>query len=184
MTDEREDPPAEAYERVTDAERFAVLHEWAAELLDRLVEDYDVVRTDDVGTDDGGSSASIVTLTPSRPDAATVRIRFTAFPGVGLSCGRWSEESYPHCGCDACDEQPDELLDELITRIEAVVMGGFSEELTSDGERWLRTSVRTLRERGTSAELIEPEEYARYGAPGRYDWRPWPRRANGQAGSA
>ena len=56
-------------------------------------------------------------------------------------------------------------------------MGGFSEELTSGGERWLRTSVRTLRERGTSAELIEPEEYGTYGTPGRYDWQPWPRRS-------
>jgi Family of unknown function (DUF6226) len=177
MTDEPGDPPPEAYGRVTNAERFAVLHEWVAELLDRLVEDYDVVRTDDVRTDADGEPTSTATLTPSRPDAAALRVTFTGFPGVAVACGRWSGESYPHCGCDACDEQPDELLDELITRIEAVVMGGFSEELTFGGERWLRTSVRTLRERGTSAELIEPEKYGTYGTPGRYDWQPWPRRS-------
>jgi len=162
---------------VTDPERFAVLHEWAADLLDRLVEDYDVVRTDDVGVDADGEPKSTVTLTPSRPDAAALRVTFTGFPAVLLKCGRWSEESYPHCGCDACDEQPDDLLDELITKIEAVVMGGFSEELTSGEERWLRTSIRTLRERGTSAEQIEPPQYELYGAPRRYDWQPWPRRS-------
>ena len=177
MTDDVGDPPPEAYGRVTDAERFAVLHEWVEELIDRLVEDYDVVRTHSVGVDAGGAPTSIVTLTPSRPDAAALRVTFTAFPGIALACGRWSEESYPHCGCDACDEQPDDLLEELITMIEAVVTGGFSEELTAGGERWLRTSVRTLRERGTSAELIDPESYERYGAPGRHDWQPWPRRA-------
>ena len=62
MSDDFHDPPSEAYGRVTDAARFAVLHEWL-----------------------------------------------------------------------------DELLDEMITTIEAVVTGGFSEELTSGGQRWLRT---------------------------------------------
>jgi hypothetical protein len=176
MGDEPHDPPPEAYGRVTDAERFAVLHEWVAELLDRLVGDYDVARTDDVGLDAGGEPTSTVTLTPSRSDAAVLRVAFTGFPGVAVQLGRWTEESYPHCGCDACDEQPDELLDELITTIEAVVMGGFSEELTSGEERWLRTSVRTLRSRGTRAELIEPPQYEVYGAPGRHIWQPWPRR--------
>ena len=177
MSDEFHDPPLEAYGRVTDAERFAVLHEWIAALLERLVEDYDVVRTDDVGRDAHGDLAPTVTLTPARPDAATLRVTLTGVPGVAIRFGRWHDETYPHCGCDACDEQPDDLLDEMITTIEAVVMGGFSEELTSGSQRWLRTTVRTLRRRGTSAELIEPAGYEAYGAPGRHDWQPWPRRS-------
>ena len=95
MSDELHDPPPEAYGRVTDPERFAVLHEWVADLLDRLVEDYDVVRTDDVGVDADGEPTSTVTLTPSRLDAAALRVTFTGFPAVLLKCGRWSEESYP-----------------------------------------------------------------------------------------
>ncbi|WP_229075373.1 DUF6226 family protein [Actinoplanes sp. DH11] len=39
------DPPEEAYGRVTDPERFRVLHDTAHRVLDELVERYEVTET-------------------------------------------------------------------------------------------------------------------------------------------
>jgi hypothetical protein len=46
-----EGPPREAYSRVTNPERFAPLHDVAAELLDRLELEFDAERTEGYGLD-------------------------------------------------------------------------------------------------------------------------------------
>ena len=70
-----------------------------------------------------------VRLIPRTPAAAPLAIAFTDFPSVILRLGRWYEESLPGCGCDACDEQPDDLVAEMRTQVDALVEGGLWERV-------------------------------------------------------
>lgn len=108
------DPADDAYERVTNPERFRVLHDAAHRILDEFAERYAV-------TDIRGSDGSVPfrELVPEPARAGRVRITFTAFPGVRVKLGRKPEFALPACGCDACDDDPDTLIGELRERIGA-----------------------------------------------------------------
>lgn len=94
---------------------------------------------------------------------APLTIRWTNFPGVNVTYGRWHEEGYPQCGCDACDENPDDLIEDLEARIEAAVSGRFSESVSFGADGWWlgfsfefedgRMSGRTLLPNGHPATL-------------------------------
>ena len=107
------------------------MHEAADALVARLESQYQVQRTD------GGPPAyegviRQVELVP--PVGAPLIIRWDDFPAVSVRYGSRHEESYPQCGCDACEEheQPDELIEDLEHKIEAVVAGRFSESVVTD----------------------------------------------------
>jgi len=138
-------PPDEAYGRVTDAARFAPLHDIARDVLDDLARRYRVSReefTDDDGN--GDLPAPGILLTPTDPAAAPLAVVFTAFPGLigrmGAGCGF----ILPMCGCDACDETVDDCAERLHARLDALVAGTFGARLVSSGgwwhEAWYRTS--------------------------------------------
>lgn len=182
--DETREPPDEAYGRVTAPERFSVLHEAADELLSDLVERYDVgtsaADVSDFRWRGGAELARAIRLRPSRADAASLVCGFTAFPGLVVRFGKWHVQTLPHCGCDACDEDPGDLIQELHRDVTALVKGRFREELSrgfrprvsaefvsADGS-WTHGSARPL-ERSTARDL---------GAPGAHDWSPWPARAS------
>lgn len=117
-------PPDDAYSRVTNPERFAVLHDVVRTIIDELAATYDV-------------DVEGLVVVPRLAGAATLTFTLTDFPGVRLVAGRHFDGHYPQCGCDACDEQPDDVAAELRWHVEAITGGGFAEE--SDGAGWRRS---------------------------------------------
>lgn len=130
---ERDDdgmPPDEAYGRVTNPERYAVLHDAARAEIDRLCATYDVERIDgldlDPSTRQGWEGSPSTRLVPAG-GGAPLTISLTAFPGVRLRAGHAYRDGFPNCGCDACDEQPDDLIERLTEQIDDIVAGRFAE---------------------------------------------------------
>ncbi len=183
-----ESPPPEAYSRVTSPERFGVLVDSAAALVAQLVNRFDVRRE----LPDGGEVdvVRLDRLVPSDPTAAPLTVEVTRFPGVRLRAGHWWRSAYPSCGCDACDDDPDELIDDMRDDVAAVV-GGFTEELElapiSGMLGRLRLSARgaraVLRHRfgaRTQVSGVIPtgqlDELLMRAPARRVSWAPWPRR--------
>ena len=104
-----EPPHPESYGRVTNPERYAVLHEETRSLIESLVSKCDVIsHPGDVGLDFPewkGSTGEVVRLAPTR--GVPLAFLFTDFPGVLIRLGEWGVEPFPVCGCDACDEKPE-----------------------------------------------------------------------------
>lgn len=127
---DRRDPPDEAYGRVTNPERYRVLHEVADDLI------VDLARTFDVQVEEDADDAElarrfpphrIVRLAPATPAAAPIVFSLTTFPGVHVRFGRWWIQSYPSCGCDACDDPPAQVASDLRRDVAAVTGGGLVE---------------------------------------------------------
>lgn len=127
---DRRDPPDEAYGRVTNPERYRVLHDVADELIADLARTFDVQVEEDA--DDAElarrfPSHRIVRLVPASPAAAPIVFSLTTFPGVHVRFGRWWIQSYPSCGCDACDDAPAQVASDLRRDVSAVTAGGLVE---------------------------------------------------------
>lgn len=65
-----------------------------------------------------GRQVRMVEIDPERPGVGRLRITFTDFPGLMVKLGREPEKALPSCGCDACDEDPRELVEELHDEVE------------------------------------------------------------------
>ena len=128
-----EGPPEEAYSRVTNPERFQPLHAAATKLLDRLERAFAVERLEGRDVEDELGRESLarppIRLVPNDPQAAPIVVAFTEFPGLHLRFGSWRKEPFPNCGCDACDETAEGLIEEMTKMVEAVVSGGFRESI-------------------------------------------------------
>ncbi|MDP9392893.1 MAG: DUF6226 family protein [Actinomycetota bacterium] len=188
-----DEPPEEAYSRLTSPERFGVLVDAAAALVAQLLDRFDVRREAADARDAGCAGVDVVRadrLVPADPRAAPLVVEVSAFPGVALRAGYWFKSGYPRCGFDACDDDPDELVAQLRDDVAAVV-GGFTEELERTPVR--RVSGRLpfpaeeaiavqrqwlggrLAESGVLAE-DELDQLLRRGPEGVHRWQPWPRR--------
>nr|AEE65501.1 conserved hypothetical protein [uncultured bacterium BAC AB649/1850] len=170
------------YSRVTDPGRYAVLHDEADRLLDELTERYTVERRE--SRERLGPTAEavrMVRLIPRTPAAAPLAIAFTAFPGVVLRLGRWYEETFPGCGCDACDEAPADLVTELHTQAGALVEGGLWERIRRGVTgSWAETRLigpDFNAGRSMPVEAREARAARRDGFAAPVQWAPWPRRA-------
>ena len=91
---EHQDPPEEAYGRVTDAERFRPLHSATLQLMGRLEADFDVERVEGYGLDEElesrvGLARASVRLSPADPESAPITVVFSDFPGLRVRFGRW-----------------------------------------------------------------------------------------------
>lgn len=169
-----EPPDEDAYGRVTNPDRYQPVVAAAREMIDGLSADFDVAISRGTAKEDFATwldpAAETMRLEPAA--GAPLRVLITDFPGVVLSFGRWGHEAFPSCGCDACDEDPDELIAELTWLIEAVTSGAYVEELNR------RTLTRSYSgpwgRRGRRAS-ISRNELADYGPPGRHEWEAWPR---------
>ena len=160
-------PPLEAYSRVSDPQRYAALGGVADELVADLVRRYDV-EVDDEPVE-GLRDRSAVRLRPSSGDAALVVVR-TDF-GVRLRAGRWAEESFPSCGCDACDEEVDDVADELREYVADVVGGRFHEALTSG---FRRGELSWRRPNSAGSRWLDRDRVRELGPPGSHSWAAWP----------
>jgi len=134
-------PPPEAYSRVSNPGRYRILHRWGRELLDRLSAEFAVDRADVTGQEPSplrsDAAAPAVRLTPRDARAGPLTVVFTGFPGLAVRCGRWHKFPLPSCGCDACDEEPGQLREQLEDHVGALVSGNFSERLSQRRGVWL-----------------------------------------------
>jgi hypothetical protein len=175
-------PKPEEYSRVTDAARFAVLHDAADNLLDELAEQYVVERRETkellAGVD--GPLVRTVWLVPRVPAAAPLGMAFTDFPGVVLRLGRWYQQSLPACGCDACNEDPAELVADLRAQAGALVEGGLWERvhrrLTSSWSETRLVGPDFTTSQQAPLEAREARAARREGFAAAVQWAPWPRR--------
>jgi len=104
-----ENPTPEAYGGVTNPERFAFLHGFAAELLESLGRELDVERIERYDLDselerDPTMPRPTVSLVPRDRNAAGVAVAFSGLSGLRVRFGRWCTMAFPDCGCDACNE--------------------------------------------------------------------------------
>jgi hypothetical protein len=162
----------ERYGRVTNPERYRVLHEAATRAVSALESRYLVDRQAGLGLDPEliarAGAIAVERLVPQDRDAAPVTIAFTDFPGVIVRFGRWHVEAFPACGCDACDESPEDLTELLLAELDAIALGDYSETETSynfttslgDSSGWGRA--------GTD----RPDDHTMPRPPAA-GWRPW-----------
>lgn len=116
-------PEDDAYGRVTDPERYLPLHGVADAIIEQLVNEYDVSVERGGSELDADLASEADRLVRLSADAATLTIAWTSFPGVIIRVGAGQREGFPRCGCDACDEPVDELIDELRHRLREAAVG-------------------------------------------------------------
>ena len=178
-----EGPPDDAYERVTEPERFTPLHDWTLEAVGRLQAEYDVALEEGKGVDAELERSSLarptLKLTPRQESCAPITIAFTDFPGLAVRVGRWVTDYFPSCGCDACDEMPEGEFEALKELLCDVVAGQFREsmclqpggdgwssmELWLDGER--RRSGGSRVPRAKAARILDDKTEIVL------EWQPW-----------
>ncbi len=172
----------QGYSQVTNPGRFAVLHAAADRLLDELTARYTVERretAEPLGAT--GERVRTVRLIPHTPAAAPLAIAFTGFPGVVLRLGRWYAETLPGCGCDACDERPDDLVAELRMQVAALVEGGLWERVRRGvSGSWSETRLVGPDLAEGTETLLDPREARaarRDGFAAPVQWAPWPKRS-------
>jgi hypothetical protein len=188
MTGQRwgaEGPPLEAYSRVTNPERFASLHDVAAELLDRLEREFDTERSEGYGFDpelEEGSTLArpSVTLVPRDVGAAPIVVAFTTFPGLRVRFGRWWMAAFPTCGCDACDETAESERERFKSLIDNLIAGRFREDIriSPEGGAWNESEFWSSGGRCAQKLQLDPVQARQLIAGDRslYEWRPWRRR--------
>jgi hypothetical protein len=135
-------PPADAYSRVSNLQRFAPLHavasaliEWLQTTFDVTIEQSPVIATDLLNEPDDVVSA--IRVVPDDPSSATLTFVLTRFPGVVIHAGSLHDFRFPGCGCDACDDNAENVADELEWTVRTVVSGGYSERIDPWPGRWL-----------------------------------------------
>ena len=181
-----EGPPDEAYERVTEPERFRPLHRWALDAVRVLETDYEVKRDEGTGMDAeverSRLSRPTIKLTPLQDDAAPITIAFTDIPGLEVRFGRWEIDVFPTCACDACDEMPDDQFERFTQAVSDVVDGRFRESLslTGDGDGWRTAEMWSGFHRKSTGRTRVGRDKALHMLNGAerivLDWKPWPRK--------
>ena len=185
----REGPPDDAYSRVTEPERFAPLQGWALEAVARLQTEYDV-PLDEGGVRDADLERSLLSrllmkLTPIQESSAPITIAFTGFPCLGIRAGHWLTDWFPSCGCDACDEMPEEEFERFTEFLNDVVAGRFRESLYLDPAGDGRSGMelwgggRRRRSRGSRVSRDKAVQILDGETEIVLEWTPWQPRADG-----
>lgn len=117
-------PPQDAYSRCVHPERFAPIRQVGEALVDHLrsAHDVDVAESIDAGV-------RTLRLRPNGGQGApmTLTVSLDGVSAVTLHAGHRFEARWPDCGCDACDEDVADLLDDLESTVLAVAAGRLSE---------------------------------------------------------
>ena len=79
----------------------------------------------------------VVRVSPQDPTCATLTFGFSSYPGAFLHAGVLHDFAFPTCGCDACDEGIDDLLDHLEATVFAVIGGNYRESIVGWPRRWV-----------------------------------------------
>ncbi|POX66817.1 hypothetical protein C3481_00620 [Microbacterium sp. Ru50] len=189
-------PPEETYSVDTHPERFAPLHAVGDALVAHLRTAYDVVVDEGVAVAGDLNRPSFsdvlraVRLRPTDPRCAAVTVVFDAYPGISVHSGLLHDARYPHCGCDACDEEWEAVATDLEQHVFAVVTGNFREAIVPGAELPVRHAF-TFPEGGRSGESradgFPPERVSKAREVLRDlpdGWAPWPRAQASPGGSA
>lgn len=168
----RSDPPDEdAYGRVTNPERFLDVADAATALVGELVDTFDVETAAGISALDDPNwpdeSAETIRLEPVV--GTPLAILITDFPGVLVRFGAWGRKAFPECGCDACDEQPPEVIESMHQLVEAAVAGRYEEALT---KRALSYSFTGAWGRLSSQGRLKRNQWKHHGEPGAHSWPP------------
>lgn len=188
-------PPSRAYSTVGHRHRFIPLHEVADALIDWLLGAFDVVveREPEVASDLLFPSEDVVRavrVVPSILFAAPVTFVFTGFPGIFLHAGALYDAHYPVCGCDACDDDVPELLENLESVVRAVISGCFFERISPTDDQsvdYRLAEPGRWEEAGCIQAEDVPEgrmETAEAMLPSDGHWLPWPEAMRDAAGAA
>jgi len=181
-------PLPKEYTRVTNPERFLPLHDLAVDIMSGLREAYEVIESP---TYESHSrlrprveyARPPITLTPVSSKEAPISIAFTTFPGVFVRCGKFVEEPFPICGCDACAPTFEREAERLQEIIRSVVAGHFIEEMDIPlvGRAHLIWSIEASDSAyGSSRRMMFlSRDDARRLSPEseRIEWQPWTKRA-------
>lgn len=151
------DPRDDEYSRVTDPERYRVTHlrgrVWAEVLAERLAVQVEAVESLESLADPEHPSRVVVgarRLVPSSSGARPLLlVEVEVADGeeqplrgldVGVDRPGLVSSSHPHCGCDACDDGSEALLDGIDRSVLDVVAGPSVMRRGADGEpRWRRS---------------------------------------------
>jgi hypothetical protein len=123
-----EGPPEEAYSRVTDAGRFAPLHDAATEMFDRLEAEYEVERVEGSGLDDELEERLTTMVDSVTTGGFREAVRCPALPFVGDG---WLKSEF---GAPAWQRSRQSILD----RSRASRMAGGRRRLELDWKQWPR----------------------------------------------
>ena len=169
-------PDEAAYGRITNPERFKSVVDAAEALVARVVADYDVTTvlgTAEIEFPESRESATSTTrLIPA--EGVSLVFMITDLPGVALRFGAHGyHRSFPGCGCDACDEDSTQVIEELHWAVNAALTGSYREILK---RRSLET--RYFGDFGSCGQRrgLERGEWRAYGELGEKSFRAWPRR--------
>lgn len=126
-------PPEEAYSVATHPERFAPIGTVAEALIAHLTSTYDVEvdqgpRVADDIVHPGIEVVRAVRLRPRDTQAAPIAFTFDSI-GITLYAGALYYELFPSCGCDACDDDWEHLVDVLEEQVFAIVNGRLAEKI-------------------------------------------------------
>lgn len=161
---------------MSDDTRYLGLHAAADRQVSRLVSRYRVEAepADVTGCWRGGVERA-TRLAPA--DGAPLTVVWTGF-GLVVRAGHAFEQGFPGCGCDACDEDPATLAEELDETVTAVAAGGLTEVRR---HRRLRTDpwrITLTHADGSwsSSGTLEPDSPGHLIPVGTFDWPPWPLR--------
>jgi hypothetical protein len=131
-----------------------------------------VERLEGAGIDkslsDGVDADRTVRLVPANEAAGALTVAFSRFPGLVVRFGEWHVEAYPACGCDACDEDPLELVHKLDEHAHDLVTGQFNESIGKGRKTWLSFRFST----SSGASLLHEEEPPLPRGADRH-WQPW-----------
>ena len=148
----------------------------------RLQSEYEVTLEEGIGLDAELErvplSRPTMRLTPLYESSAPVTIAFTDFPGLEVRVGHWVTERFPTCGCDECDEMPEEEFKSLTELLGNVVAGRFRESmrLHPDGPGWSNREFWNEDGPSRGGSLVSREKAARI-LDGKAEivvvWTPW-----------
>ena len=166
-------PPPEAYGRVTNPGRFAVLHAAADALAADLAAQFVVTTAADVEVpsdlaDRFPDVRRTLRLDPGTQGAPMTFV-FTGFPGLAVRYGRWCTSVLPMCGCDACDDDPSDLVAQLTDRVWSVAARGSTRAVPSGaaGSRTRSDSRPRARRGGPPSMTTQSVDASRRPGPGR-----------------
>lgn len=112
------DPPKWAYSATSNLDRFAPLHLLADALVSYLAAEYQIVVSEDpdnaqvLDTEPPAFNRS-VRLSPEGVSGESMSIIYTSFPGVAVYVGSSYDGIFPVCGCDACDDDINDVVTDL-----------------------------------------------------------------------
>lgn len=188
-------PAKDSYSLTSNTERYAPLHlvatamiEWLQNTFDVVVEPTDSAVSDLLHRPDEIIQA--VRVTPRDAAAAPLTFVFTPFPGLHLHAGSLHDFSFPTCGCDACDDNIESLIEELEWTVRTVVSGGYSESLDAWPASWIEYN---LNEPGAGAQSGRIKanalpgdrvKLARTVLPADGQWLPWPEISRGDSNAS